>query len=385
VAYNAATGAKLWQATYNPGTGYLTELSSITISPGGSTVFVTGVSGYVLNPGYTGLRLLTVAYNAATGAVLWQATGSTLTGGLVWPVAVSPDGSTVFAGSPDQTVAYNAATGALLWTQPVAGAAITVSADSKTVFVTGGTGLPHTPTMTEALNATTGAQLWQAEYATGPRISTRSTSIGLSPDGSTVFVAGTAHNLSTSQHPQLFTAAFNAATGAQAWADPSKPKRPGSSLNGLTVDPSGSAVFVAEGIQGAGNINYQVTAALNPATGATLWHQVVHATSGTSTWTGATPYALTASPSGATVYVTGDETMKPPSGLRPLLGYLTIAYNAATGHTRWTAVYQHRSEDIPNAIRVSPDGSRIFVTGVTARAYPEEWSGNDIETVAYGS
>jgi outer membrane protein assembly factor BamB len=382
-AYNAATGARLWQASYGPAADS-TMLSSIAVSPSGSTVFVTGETGYLGNPGYTGYKLLTVAYNAATGARLWQATGAAA-GGVAWPVAVSPDGSTVFAAGPQQTVAYNAATGAQRWTEPVAGAAITVSADSKTVFVTGWPGRRHAPAATEALNAASGAMRWQSDYTARPGIPAQTNSIRLSPDGSTVFVAGMAGKLTSDGHPQLFTVAYDAATGAQNWADASKRMNPGSTLNAMTVTPSGSAVIVAEGIQTAGFVNYQVTTALNPATGATLWHRAVHAASGTSTWTGATPYALAASPDGATVYVTGYETMKPPSGLRPLLGYLTIAYNATTGHTRWTAVYQHRSEDIPNAIAVSPDGSRVFVTGLTAQAYYQENTGNHVETLAYGS
>lgn len=378
-AYNAATGAKLWQATYKPGAANDTQFSSMAVSPDGSTVFVTGESGY------TGYKLLTVAYNAATGAMLWQATGASA-GGVVWPVAVSPDGSTVFVSGPHQTVAYNAATGALRWENTVTGAAMAVSADSKTLFVTGWPGSIHAPAMTEAFSAATGARLWQAEYASQPGNPAQTTSIGLSPDGSTVFVAGTAGDPNApAEHPRLITIAYNAATGTQQWADASQPRHKGSAISGLAVDPSGTAVFTTEGIQTKGIVIYQVTTALDPATGATLWHQAVHAPSGTRTWTAAIPYALAASPNGATVYVTGYETLKPPSGLRPLLGYLTIAYDAATGHQRWTAVYQHRDQDIPAAIAVSPGGSQVFVTGLSARAYYQELSGNDIVTVAYRS
>jgi outer membrane protein assembly factor BamB len=376
-AYNAATGAKLWQVIYRPSAENNTEFSSIAVSPDGSTVFVDGESGYM------GYKLLTVAYNASTGAMLWQATGAEA-GGLVWPLAVSPDGSTVFATGPHQTIAYNAATGALRWKNTVTGAAIAVSADSKTVFVTGWPLQIHAPAMTEAFNAATGARLWQAKYADRPGNPAQTTSIGLSPDGSTVFVAGEAGDPNAPvEHPRLFTVAYNAATGVQKWADDSKPMPQGSSVHALAIDPSGSALFVAEVI--AALNEYQVTTAVNPATGATLWQQAVHATSGTRTWTAAIPYALAASPDGATVYVTGYETMKPPHGLRPLLAYVTIAYDTTTGHTRWTAVYQHRFQDIPNAIAVSPDGSQVFVTGLAARSYYQERTGTHMVTIAYSS
>ena len=122
MAYSAATGARLWAARYNgPGNGD-DAASSVVVSPGGSRVFVTGVSqGTRSGPDYA-----TVAYSAATGARLWAARYNGPGNGddAASSVVVSPGGSRVFVtgvsqgtrSGPDYaTVAYSAATGARLW------------------------------------------------------------------------------------------------------------------------------------------------------------------------------------------------------------------------------------------------------------------------------
>src|SRR5262249_28566223 len=123
-AYNAATGARLWVTRYNgPANGYDTA-SSVAVSPGGGTVFVTGES----QGSTSGLDYATVASNAATGARLWvtRYNGPGNGEGGAKSVAVSPGGGMVFVTGYSQgtavassldyaTVAYNAATGARLW------------------------------------------------------------------------------------------------------------------------------------------------------------------------------------------------------------------------------------------------------------------------------
>jgi len=90
----AVPGEKLWVQRYNgPGNGS-DVARSVAVSPGGDTVYVTGDSS-----GATSFSdYLTVAYNAATGARLWTARyngpGNGDDGAA--SVAVSPDGATVF-------------------------------------------------------------------------------------------------------------------------------------------------------------------------------------------------------------------------------------------------------------------------------------------------
>ena len=68
--YNAATGAQLWTKRYGSqgkSRGYgPVGARSVTVSPRGDTVFVTGISvGAGSGPDY-----VTVAYNASTGAAV---------------------------------------------------------------------------------------------------------------------------------------------------------------------------------------------------------------------------------------------------------------------------------------------------------------------------
>jgi hypothetical protein len=58
VAYSAATGARLWVARYNGPANGLDGATSLAVSPGGTRVFVTGISlGRA-----TGFDYATVAY-----------------------------------------------------------------------------------------------------------------------------------------------------------------------------------------------------------------------------------------------------------------------------------------------------------------------------------
>ena len=84
MAYSAATGARLWVARYNGPANGDDAARSVAVSPGGSTVYVTGGS----NPGSA-----TLAYSAATGAQLWLARHNDM---LLAAVAVSPGGSRVY-------------------------------------------------------------------------------------------------------------------------------------------------------------------------------------------------------------------------------------------------------------------------------------------------
>src|SRR2546426_2627152 len=87
-------------------------------------------------------------------------------------------------------------------------------------------------------------------------------------------------------------------------------------------------------------------------------------------------WAIEASPDGAKVYVTGESG----SGLG-LRDYATIAYDSSTGAQLWAARYDgpdHLS-DSALAMKLSPDGSSLFVTGDSDGAS----TATDYATVAY--
>ena len=94
VAYKATTGAQLWVKRYNGPGNKDDRATSVVVSPGGGTVYVTGKS-----PGTTsGYDYATVAYNAATGAQLWvkRYNGPGNGTDAAQAAAVSPTTGTVF-------------------------------------------------------------------------------------------------------------------------------------------------------------------------------------------------------------------------------------------------------------------------------------------------
>ncbi|MGO9160610.1 MAG: WD40 repeat domain-containing protein [Streptosporangiaceae bacterium] len=380
-------GTQLWVARYNnAGNGGAT---SVAASPNGKTVFVTGYTTAGSAEDYT-----TVAYNAATGAQLWAASYNDPghTTDQAYSVAVSPNGTAVFVtgesltstpGEDYATVAYNAATGAQLWaarydgpSNDSAGAQVAVSPNSTTVFVTG-TSL-GTPTgedyATVAYNAATGAQLWAARYDGFGSGGNYAHSVAVSPGGSMVFVTG--NSLGTNDGYDYATVAYSAATGAQLWV-----KRYNGASNGErganSVAVSGSTVFVTGSSYGGSTANYDyATIAYSAATGAQLW---VKRYDGPGSG-GDQAYSAAVSPSGGAVFVTGyTDTTSTSAGY----DYTTIAYNAATGAQLWLERYNGpvNFTDEAYSIAVSPGGKTVYVTGESAGT-DDGW---DSATVAYNA
>ncbi|SDI54645.1 S8 family serine peptidase [Nonomuraea jiangxiensis] len=84
-------------------------------------------------------------------------------------------------------------------------------------------------------------------------------------------------------------------------------------------------------------------------------------------------------PKGKRVYVSGASYGSTPGALSPQIA--TVAYDAATGAEVWSKGYRGPGGDYdePSAIEVSPDGSRLYVVGVSAGSD----TGNDAVTIAY--
>jgi DNA-binding beta-propeller fold protein YncE len=135
-------------------------------------------------------------------------------------VAVSPDGSTVYSTGTDDvglvTIAYNAASGATDWSQEYTGpqsggtgaSAVAVSPDGSTVYVTGGVmaSLGDEEYATVAYQAATGTMRWaQVQNGTNGSFGDDSaaTALAVSPDGSAVFVTGLAQDPLT--QPSFYT------------------------------------------------------------------------------------------------------------------------------------------------------------------------------------
>jgi hypothetical protein len=322
---------------------------------------VTGTSSFNVHRRYA-----TVAYDASNGSTLWT---RTFLGGGGWSeakaVVVSQDGSMVFVTgtsygkTTDQdyvTIAYDAGTGATSWVARYNGrgdgsdrvADLGVSPDGSTVFVTGGIqdagGQPAWATL--ALDASTGTRRWVKIHARGT-----ADLLSVSPDGSTVFVSG----------GNVTTVAYDASGGQKLWH--ARYRHIANEPIDLGVSADGSTVFVLSGA---------AIAAYDASTGAERWLDPMPACRCGALTTGA---ALAASPDSSTVFVTGQNY-----GATTDLDIATEALDASTGVRRWVAHYDGASHfDFAEAIAVSPDGRSVFVTG--ASQGPTTWA--DYATIEY--
>jgi hypothetical protein len=393
VASDAATGAKLWAARFDGGAHLDDQAEGIVVDPDGSTVFVTGRSQGGVDYAYA-----TVAYDATSGAVMWSKRydGPDDSGSEARSIGVSPDGSMVFVSGASYgsttsidyaTVAYETSTGAKVWARRYNGPlnshdeanALGVSPEGSSVFVTGYSyGLAQRADYaTVGYDASTGARLWVSRYAEPSNENEEplgARAIVVSPDSSSVFVTG--RNRSNTTANDYATVAYEASTGSQLWAR--RYDGPGAvshdAASALGVSPDGSSVFVTGSSSGSTGRSDHATVAYVASTGTTLWVKRYNGTGDGYDFA----EALGVSPDGSGVFVTG-------SSLGATTGddFTTVAYNASIGTRLWVTSYDGplHSADGARSLGVSPDGSRVFVTGYSYGST----STQDYATVAYAT
>jgi WD40 repeat protein len=214
VAYDAATGAQLWVARYDAKVLGDDIAQALAVAPDGSKVFVTGQSV----ASASGNDYLTIAYDAASGARLWvkRYDGPGSGYDIALALVSSPNGARLFvtgastgssSGFDYATLAYDAATGARQWLKRYKGVLrgddyaqdIGVAPNGSTVFVTGRSGKAGARDYaTLAYDAATGAQQWVTRYDGPANGDDRGSALGASPDGSKVFVTGQSTGSGTS-------------------------------------------------------------------------------------------------------------------------------------------------------------------------------------------
>lgn len=341
VAVDASTGEKRWSAAYRSSTdpGQRDTATRLAVSPDGSKVFVTGDSMCGCGAGgFDGFS--TVAYDAATGRRLWVARYAQQAPGG-YSIAVSPDGSKVFVNggapgfsNPATTIAYDAATGAQLYVIPdvatrVPWHALAVSPDSSTLYVATDNSSPC-QYQVAAYDASNGTPLWTATYPDCD--GDGHMALALSPDGSAIYMVGS--------HHEFDVVAWNASTGAQLWAT----TNPGMSVDGdtmpqLAVSPDGTKVVVVGDPRCSPRCRDTplLTAAYDAATGTRLWES--------SYDSDATNYPIdvAVSADSSLVFVTGQEQMPcaPPWCTTTPVNAPLIAYAAGSGAEAWVTDYQN--------------------------------------------
>ena len=356
-------GTQLWASQYR-GNDQQNYAVAVTASPDGAAVYVTGVTGVA--------HFSTVAYDAGTGATRWSATFYGRGYGQPSAIAVSPDSSKVFvtgftsypnACCPDQfvTVAYDAATGARLWVARTfnvlhvgsLATAIAVSPDGSSVFVAGEAG--RNPVVV-AYDPATGDQQWVSRYQVPRGGISGSEGVAVSPDGSEVFLTGPFR--APPAGPKFATVAYNAATGAQLWAQTTK----GTTYSrDVAASPDGSAVLVSGTVTKISGGSVFTTTAYAPATGTPLSTHRFHGPGPDSA-----PSALTVTPDGRDVFVIGNSA----DNVSGVVDFTTVGYATTSGAQLWARSYQPSAgmngTHGAQAAGISPDGASVYITGSAA-------------------
>jgi hypothetical protein len=193
-------------------------------------------------------------------------------------------------------------------------------------------------------------------------------SISISPDGATAYIGGDGAAKDTSDYVTL---ALSTSTGAVKWINVFS-RSPGSVeiFAGLVIGPGGSRVFLTGATEGNGGFDFG-TVALDADTGKTVWARFYD---GPGDFSNDVAEAVAVSPDGSEVIVTGysDPTAN--------VDFATVAYStAAAGHVQWVHRYDGGGFEFPKALTVSPNGAHVFVTGWSSVS----GEGDDYATVGY--
>ena len=376
VAFNAATGATLWTARYDDGFGRYDVGSAVSATD--TRVFVTGRS-----QGEDGsYDWATVAYDAATGVRLWAArvAGDEGLDDFSWTVVTSADGSTVYVGGgvddgaemPGDAlvVAYDAATGDERWRARYdsgfydGGFRLFRSPGGDRLFLAGGTRRGNDSMNYLALGIEAedpehlGDIVWSSFYASGQGHD-EIRGAALSPDGTRLVVTG--YSIS-GVVLDVNTAAFDTADGSLAWsARYNGTRNAGDEAGGVAI-AAGNAVVTMKGAEGTAGFDY-ATRAYDLATGAVVWTKYEG--------TPATPdsaYAITAL--GDAVYVTGYVPV-PRGEIQPVFKIepatmMTVSYDAATGNRRWIAQANNSGVGADIGVAIAAGGGKVYPAGTFA-------------------
>lgn len=350
---------------------------TIGVSPDGSMVFVAGYTHHQVTTSRSWINWTVSAYEAETGSLAWStmwdgpgALGSAPFGDFDFPtdLVVAPDGATVFvtgysyvsdARKDDfATIAFSAASGTVVWeafyhgngdpTLSDQAYAIDVTPDGSTVVVAGKSYGPKLSTgfttsydwATIAYDAATGAEIWVTRQAYLDNNAVDSpVDVEVSADGSFVAVGGESDSLAVAG-VQFTAAVYEISTGAQRWlATYNGESTRADRIAAIAISPASNAVFVTGYSQSSVSLDDYATIRYNAATGAQEWvHRFTGVGGGSDTRrAGDDAEDIVVSPDGATVYVTGTSPGQRDANNRSTVDFVTIALDAATGTLEWEA------------------------------------------------
>jgi WD40 repeat protein len=387
---SGAPGTLHWTKVYN-GPNQADKATAAVLSPSGNKLFVTGSS----KGSNTGVDYATVAYKVSNGTKLWAKRFDAAGGkDKAASIAVSPNGAKVFVtgladrGTPTEydyaTVAYKASSGTKLWVRYYEslfhdmgdgdfGRSVTVSPDSKRVFVTGASGGAGSGSHlygTVAYKASNGHELWRrykdmAGFASA---------LDVSPNGKRVFVTGSYDKMVGNQtHQNYGTVAYKASSGATIWKrDYNGPVDGFDYATAIVATAKG--VYVtgsSDGPASNGGSDY-VTIGYKSASGAVLWKDRYDGPGN------GYELANAIAAGGNKIVVTGASGGAGTGGS----DYATVAYKAlGSGVPHWSRTFDGPAggKDSAASVAISPDGTQVFVTGASKAVA----MGKDYGTVAY--
>lgn len=352
MAFDTATGGLVWATPYR---GYVSEPLAVGLSLGvgpDDSVYVTGTRADSY-PVPSQCSIVTISYDGATGSERWHR-GDSYDGCAVgMSIAASPDGQAVYLSAHIPKGEEG----------PVPGD------DDEPPFE--GAAL--------ALDANTGELRWTTRLPARAEPYAGAHDVVVSPDGSHVYVLGYEANADL-RTTAYFVVSLDASDperlGEKDWEfwyphpDTSNPPV------GVELTPDGSTVLVAGSARGDdGNLGY-LTLALSSLDGKRLWEAEFRGGRFNIPWFW-DPIAV--SPKGDLVFVTGLSTTPNEAGPDPI-GWATVAYDAATGNERWRHRFESLSRQATNtlgafvgnpletyenfsALRVNPNGTELYVTG----------------------
>src|SRR5262245_821759 len=391
-------GQRLWARIYNGPANGPDGPAAIAVSPISSTVFVTGTSWGDL----TGQDALTIAYTS-DGSRLWARRYDDPVHGDDGAVDIgtSPDGATVYmagvAGGPSSSqilvIAYDATNGARIWARRVGSqllfdeaAALAVSPDGSAVFVTGVRRyFDDSDIRTISLDASAGSVRWSRRFEGSTGQPSGSTDLRVSPDGSLVVMTGwfqtTGTDLSSTNG---VIAVYEVGNGTRRWVQRFDGAIPHGQDRAMAIEiaPDSSAVYVGTTTESASHGLDFLASSYDAATGAELWRQRYNGPDDLSDEVS----ALATTPDGSSLFVTG-RSITAVIGSVEVTDYATLALETSTGHREWVRRYDQGigGHDDPVDLGVSPDGSRVYVTGTSEGLAGGTSTGTDLATLAYGT
>ena len=363
----APAGVRSWVARYD-GHHRSDIPTELALTPDGSMVFVAGTS---YTGGLNGCgNYSTVAYDTADGSRLWaqQYNGALRFCDHLAGVAIADQGDLVVVTGEAQesdagdivTIAYETVNGSQAWLvremRPFQGADISAdiaaSPDGNTVYVAGtiqaATDCDPCPysRIVAAYDAVSGARRWIDEYE-GAEGSAFASALAVNGAGD-VFVTG------PGKQGLIETVAYDGATGLRLWTARAENDYGGAYSQPATIATSSDGVTVFVGAISAGG-KHSVTA-LAAADGSVLWR----VEKGSSNFFG-NPF-IAASPSGNTVYLAAENRYKSRDKI------LVVSLNGGDGSVIWRTRYVGAGLGAsPRAIAISDDGTDVLVTGNQGR------------------